>query len=154
EAPRARALHARLADEGAAAAPAPLIRCVRRNLSARELASSRDLVPPVMVQLTGFADFKSQNSVACAVLMGMVATAVAPPLPPKPEGREMQTAVNATPINDGRYGRCLENSRRIRWDIDKDVIRGREFDYSGLFLPDGLSMISRLGFLSAADARL
>jgi hypothetical protein len=66
----------------------------------------------------------------------------------------MQTAVNATPITDGRYGRCLENSRKIRWDIDKDVIRGREFDYSGLFLPDGLSMISRLGFLSAADARL
>jgi len=66
----------------------------------------------------------------------------------------MQTAVNATPIIDGRYGRCLENSRRIRWDIDKDVIRGREFDYSGLFLPDGLSMISRLEFLSEADARL
>jgi len=53
-----------------------------------------------------------------------------------------------------RYARCLENSRRIRWDIDRDVIRGREFDLSGHFLPDGLSMVSRLPFLGAADARL
>jgi len=67
----------------------------------------------------------------------------------------MQTAaVNATPIIDGRYGRCLENSRKIRWDIDKDVIRGRQFDESTHFLPDGLSMISGMKFLSPADARL
>jgi len=68
----------------------------------------------------------------------------------------MQTDVSSTleSTTDRRYGRCLENSRKIRWDIDKDVIRGREFDYSGHFLPDGLSMITRLKFLSAADARL
>ncbi len=68
----------------------------------------------------------------------------------------MQTDVSSTleSTTDRRYGRCLENSRKIRWDIDKDVIRGREFDYSGHFLPDGLSMISRLKFLNAADARL
>ena len=68
----------------------------------------------------------------------------------------MQTEVNSSPRSntDQRYGRALENSRKIRWDIDKDVIRGREFDYSGQFLPDGLSMISRLKFLNAADARL
>ena len=68
----------------------------------------------------------------------------------------MQTDVSTTleSTTDRRYGRCLENSRKIRWDIDKDVIRGREFDYSGQFLPDGLSMISRLSFLSPTDARL
>ena len=67
----------------------------------------------------------------------------------------MQTDVNSSPqsTTDQRYGRALENSRKIRWDIDKDVIRGREFDYSGQFLPDGLSMIGRLKFLSAGDAR-
>jgi hypothetical protein len=68
----------------------------------------------------------------------------------------MQTDVN-TPselTTDRRYSRCLENSRKIRWDIDKDVIRGREFDYSGHFLPDGLSMVSRLEFLSPFDARV
>jgi len=67
----------------------------------------------------------------------------------------MHTDVNSSSrsTTDQRYGRALENSRKIRWDIDKDVIRGREFDYSGQFLPDGLSMIGRLKFLSAGDAR-
>ena len=67
----------------------------------------------------------------------------------------MQTEANSSPrsTTDQRYARALENSRKIRWDIDKDVIRGREFDYSGQFLPDGLSMIGRLKFLSAGDAR-
>ena len=68
----------------------------------------------------------------------------------------MQTDVNSSPrsTTDQRYGRALENARKIRWDIDKDVIRGREFDYSRQFLPDGLSMIGRLKFLTAADAQL
>ena len=67
----------------------------------------------------------------------------------------MQTDVNSSPqsTTDQRYGRALENSRKIRWDIDKDVIRGREFDYSGQFLPDGLSLIGRLKFLGTGDAR-
>ena len=67
----------------------------------------------------------------------------------------MQTDVNSSPqsTTDQRYGRALENSRKIRWDIDKDVIRGREFDYSGEFLPDGLSLIGRLKFLGTGDAR-
>ena len=65
---------------------------------------------------------------------------------------EATTAAQST--TDPRYARCLENSRKIRWDIDKDVIRGREFDFSGHFLPDGLSMISRLEFLNDADRRL
>ena len=69
----------------------------------------------------------------------------------------MSTEASTTLVEsttDRRYARCLENSRRIRWDIDKDVMRGREFDFSGHFLPDTLSMVSRLGFLSASDARL
>jgi len=68
----------------------------------------------------------------------------------------MQTEANSSPrsTTDQRYARALENSRKIRWDIDKDVIRGREFDYSGQFLPEGLSMVGRLKFLSQADSRL
>jgi len=45
-------------------------------------------------------------------------------------------------------------SKRVRWDIDRDVIRGRKFDFSKKFLPDGLSKVDRLGFLSAAEQRL
>lgn len=53
-----------------------------------------------------------------------------------------------------RYARCIEVSKRIRWEIDRDVIRGRSFDYGRTFLPDGLSMAPRLDFLTAAEKRL
>jgi hypothetical protein len=53
-----------------------------------------------------------------------------------------------------RYAKCVEVSKRIRWDIDRDVIRGRKFDVSKKFLPDGLSKIEGLPFLSAAEKRL
>lgn len=51
-----------------------------------------------------------------------------------------------------RYAKTVETSKRIRWDIDRDVIRGRSFDFSQKFLPDGLSLADELPFLSA-DAR-
>lgn len=52
------------------------------------------------------------------------------------------------------YARAIKASKRIRWDIDRDVIRGRAFDLSRPFLPDGLSRISRLAFLSPAEQLL
>ena len=36
-----------------------------------------------------------------------------------------------------RYAKVIEVSKRVRWEIDRDVIRGRQFDYSKTFLPDG-----------------
>jgi hypothetical protein len=53
-----------------------------------------------------------------------------------------------------RYAKCVENSKRVRFDIDRDVIRGRKFDFSQKFLPDGLSKVDGLGFLSATEQRL
>lgn len=53
----------------------------------------------------------------------------------------------------GRHAKCVENSRRIRWDIDEDVFRVRVADFWGYFLRDGLSMIDRVPFLGAADRR-
>src|SRR3954454_11186661 len=47
-----------------------------------------------------------------------------------------------------RYERCIEASKRIRWDIDRDVIQCREFDFDYKFLPDGLSLINELAFLN------
>jgi hypothetical protein len=52
-----------------------------------------------------------------------------------------------------RYAKCIEVSKRVRWDIDRDVIRGREFDFDRKFLPDGLSMAARLAFLTDAEKR-
>src|SRR5207249_7649759 len=53
-----------------------------------------------------------------------------------------------------RYAKCVEVSKRIRWDIDRDVIRGRKFDFSKNFLPKGLSKIEQLPFLSAQERRM
>ena len=52
-----------------------------------------------------------------------------------------------------RYAKCIETSKRIRWDIDRDVIRGREFDFDKKFMPDGLSKVKDLPFLTPAEAR-
>ena len=53
-----------------------------------------------------------------------------------------------------RYAKCIEVSKRIRWDIDRDVIRGRKFDFTKNFLPKGLSKIEQLPFLSAQERRM
>ncbi|MBN3767893.1 hypothetical protein [Burkholderia sp. Ac-20365] len=52
-----------------------------------------------------------------------------------------------------RYAKCVEVSKRIRWDIDNDVIRGRTLDINQKFLPDGLSQVYRLPFLNDAERR-
>ena len=65
----------------------------------------------------------------------------------------MEMAV-ASPVNTLRYARCIEASKRIRWDIDRDVIRGRAFDHGKKFLPDGLSKVAELEFLGADERRL
>jgi hypothetical protein len=41
----------------------------------------------------------------------------------------------------------------VRWDIDKDVIRGRRFDAAHKFLPDGLSLLDTFTTLSADEKR-
>jgi hypothetical protein len=53
-----------------------------------------------------------------------------------------------------RYARAIKASKKARWDIDADVIRGREFDFSQKFLPDGLSRVGELEFLTESEARL
>ena len=63
--------------------------------------------------------------------------------------------MQATPIatDPARYAKTIEVSRRIRWDIDRDVIRGREFDLAHTFLPDGLSLAGELPFLDSGQRR-
>jgi len=52
-----------------------------------------------------------------------------------------------------RYERCIAISKRVRWDIDKDVMRGRSFSPADKFLPDGLSQVRDFNFLSAEEKR-
>lgn len=74
----------------------------------------------------------------------------------------MQTAtVTRIDIDPGReatraarYARCVRMSKKAEWQIDRDLMRGRDFDFSRKFLPDGLSRVDRLSFLSGDEARL
>ena len=62
-------------------------------------------------------------------------------------------AIDKIPASD-RYERCVQTSKRVRWDIDKDVIRGRRFDAAHKFLPDGLSLADGFTTLSVDEKRL
>jgi hypothetical protein len=52
-----------------------------------------------------------------------------------------------------RYAKVIEVSRRVRWEIDRDVLRGRVLDFDTKFMPEGLSKISELAFLKPSEAR-
>ena len=56
-------------------------------------------------------------------------------------------------VDQERYAKCIEVSKRVRWDIDEDVIRGRDFDFSQKFLPDGISQVDRLDFLNEDEKK-
>ena len=65
-------------------------------------------------------------------------------------------AVSATPAKQpeiNRYAKAIEVSKRVRFDIDRDVIRGRKFDFTKKFLPDGLSLAERVPFLTREEKR-
>jgi len=53
-----------------------------------------------------------------------------------------------------RYAKCIEASRRVRWDIDKDVIRGREFDTQRKYMPDRLAKIEYFTFATPEERKL
>jgi len=52
-----------------------------------------------------------------------------------------------------RYARCIKVSKAVRWDIDADVIRGRKFDSTEKYLPDGLSLVHEFTTLSDSEKR-
>src|SRR5215213_5162275 len=66
-----------------------------------------------------------------------------------------ESTMNATvsPSTTNRYAKVVEISKRVRWEIERDVIRGRAFDFSKTFLPRGLSLVDELPFLSTVDSR-
>jgi hypothetical protein len=63
------------------------------------------------------------------------------------------TQQTATEINTNRYAKVIEASKRVHWEIDRDVIRGREYDLNKKFLPDGLSMANDQAFLAEQEKR-
>ena len=64
----------------------------------------------------------------------------------------MQPQIHRT--DPTRYVKATETSRRVAWNIDTDVFRGRAFDFTNVFLPDGLSKLSELAFVGERDRRV
>src|SRR5215472_7261324 len=65
-----------------------------------------------------------------------------------------RTIMNAIDPNlESRYARSVRASKAVRWEIEKDVIRGRSLDASRKFMPDGLSLLQEVDFLSDAEKR-
>src|SRR5437764_13833716 len=59
---------------------------------------------------------------------------------------------NPIRVQTEQYAACVGASKRVRWDIDQDVLRGREFDTTQKFLPDSISGIDRVEFLTEDEA--
>jgi hypothetical protein len=59
-------------------------------------------------------------------------------------------AINKIAVTE-RYARCVQTSKRVRWEVDQDVIQGRHFDAANKFLPDGLSLANAFTTLSAGE---
>lgn len=70
----------------------------------------------------------------------------------------MHTSTQPTTVTSTKkrspFAPVVRASKRTRWDIDADVIRGRTFDLSHKFLPDGLSRIPSFSGLSPTEQRL
>ena len=62
--------------------------------------------------------------------------------------------IRPQPTRIARYEQMVRQSKKAEWQIDQDLLQGRELDFARKFLPDGLSRVDRLPFLSAQEARL
>jgi hypothetical protein len=65
--------------------------------------------------------------------------------------KELRMMDNSYAIPSERFARCISGSKRVRWEIETDVIRGRRFDRANKFLPDGLTLVRWLDFLSPLE---
>jgi len=52
-----------------------------------------------------------------------------------------------------RYAQTIMASKAGQWEIEADVIKGREFETSKKFLPDGLSLVHEFASLSDGEKR-
>jgi hypothetical protein len=52
-----------------------------------------------------------------------------------------------------KYLRAVAASKRARWELEHDVLRGRVLEQEHKYLPDGLSLANSLDFLSLSERR-
>jgi len=63
------------------------------------------------------------------------------------------TTTTTTPESHQRYARAVESSKRVHWEIERDIIRGRRFNTDQKFLPDGLSRADEFSTLSPREKK-
>ncbi len=65
-------------------------------------------------------------------------------------------AVLASPeqARTARYAQVVRISKKSEWQIDRDLLQDRQFDFTRNFLPAGLSRVDTIPILSTHDARL
>jgi len=65
----------------------------------------------------------------------------------------MQSSLPGITVTPGtsRYAKAVSVSKRVRFDIDRDVFRGRDLDFNTRFLPDRMSGTASLLFLTPAE---
>lgn len=103
---------------------------------------------------TQLATVKAPESANGAGAAAIIATINADAAPVNFEsGAGEETPAVVRNVRTDRFARCVAASKRVHWDIDDDVIRGRSFDTAHKFLPDGLSQVDELDFLSAGEKR-
>jgi hypothetical protein len=68
----------------------------------------------------------------------------------------MNAALSPTPEQGrtARYAQVVRLSKKSEWQIDRDLLQDRQFDFNRNFLPAGLSRVDRLTFLPSRDVRL
>jgi hypothetical protein len=57
------------------------------------------------------------------------------------------------PPETDKYARCVKASKNVHWEIEADVIRGRQFESERKFLPDGLTLLQENSSLSVTEKR-
>lgn len=58
------------------------------------------------------------------------------------------------PLPENPYARAIAASKRARWAIESDVLRSRRLHAHEKYLPDALSLVGRLDFLTPTEQRL
>ncbi len=64
----------------------------------------------------------------------------------------MNAPIQSTPKKS--YADIVARSKRVRWDLEADVLRGRTLNVEDKLLPDGLTLVAALEGFSGAERRL
>ncbi len=65
----------------------------------------------------------------------------------------MNAVLHESP-SSARYAQVVRISKKSEWQIDRDLLQDRQFDFTRNFLPAGLSRVDTIPFLNKHDQRL